>query len=160
MQVVFVARKGLKKLDGRIDADFWANRLDNVVEVIGNPHCPQVTDGLEVGGAYRFLEEQRFAVAKKGRDFARCMEQLADMVGYHWQMANADGLGPFRDLFRHPGQFGTFGPIASAKLAADFATFDERAREHGKRSFYRWFASMRRMFEYAMNDGGVWLQYK
>jgi hypothetical protein len=127
--------------------------------VIGNPDCPQAADGLEVGCAYRFQEEQSFPVAKKGRDFAKHMEQLADMVGYHWRMAGADGPGPFRDLFRHPGQFGTIGPVTSAKLAADFANWDERARDVGKRSFYAWFASMRAMFEYAKTDGGVWLQY-
>lgn len=160
MSVVFVARKGLRKLDGKFDADFWAKSLDNVVEVIGNPDCAHAADGLEVGGAYQFQDEQCFAVAKEGRDFAKCMEQLADMVGYHWQMAGADGPGPFRDLFRHPGQFGTIGPIASAKLSADFSHWDERARAQRKRKFYAWFVSMRRMFEYASNDGGVWLQYE
>ncbi|SAL80495.1 hypothetical protein AWB68_05870 [Caballeronia choica] len=160
MPVVFVARKGLSKLDGKFDADFWAKSLDNVAEVIGHPDCPRITEGLEVGGAYQFQEEHLFSVAKKGGDFARCMEQLADMVGYHWQMAGADGPGPFRDLFRHPGQFGTIGPVASARLAADFAHWDECARTLGKRSFYAWYTLMRRMFDYAKTDGGVWLQYE
>ncbi|CAL8476896.1 hypothetical protein [Caballeronia sp. S22] len=160
MPVVFVARKGLTKLDGKFDADFWAKTLDNVVEVIGNPDCPQAADGLEVGGAYQFEQEQSFSVAKKERDFAKHMEQLADMVGYHWRMAGADGPGPFRDLFRHPGQFGTIGPVTSTKLAADFANWDECAGAHGKRSFYAWFNSMREMFEYAKTNGGVWLQYE
>ncbi|CAN7553647.1 hypothetical protein [Caballeronia sp. LjRoot31] len=159
MPVVFIARKGLMKLDGEFEADFWAKSLDNVVEVIGNPDCPHVANGLQVGGAYQFEDEQCFAVAKKVSEFAKHMEQLADMVGYHWRMAGADGPGPFRDLFRHPGQFGTIGPVVSAKLAADFTHWDECARAIGKRSFYAWFASMRRMFEYASNDGGVWLQY-
>jgi hypothetical protein len=136
MPVVFVARKSLKRLDGRFDANLWAKSLNNVVEVIGNPDCPQVTEGLEVGGAYQFQDEKSFAVAKKGRKFAKYLEQLADMVGYHWQMAGADGPGPFRDLFRHPGQFGTIGPVALARLAADFANWDERARTSGKRSFH------------------------
>ncbi len=79
--------------------------------------------------------------------------------GYHWRMAGADGTGPFRELFRHPGQFGTIGPVTSAKLAADFSAWDEYAQEIEKRGFYAWFTSMRKMFEYAMNDGGVWHQY-
>lgn len=160
MPVVFVARKGLMKLDSKFDADFWAKTFDKVVKVIGNPDCPQAAEGLEVGGAYQFQEEQSFAVAQKGRDFAKGMEQLADMVGYHWRMAGADGPGPFRELFRHPGQFGTFGPVASAKLASDFSTWDERARAFGIRSFYAWFDSMRKLFEYARTDGGVWLHYE
>ena len=160
MPVVFVARKGLTRVDGKFEADFRAKSLDNVAEVIGHPDCPRITEGLEVGGAYQFAEEQGFTVTKKEGDFAKCMEQLADMVGYHWQMAGADGPGPFRDLFRHPGQFGTIGPVVSAKLAAEFANWDECARDIGKRGFYTWFSSMRRMFEYASNDGGVWLQYE
>lgn len=159
MSVVFVARKGLMKLDGKFDPDFWSRSLDNVVEVIGHPDCPRITEGLEVGSAYQFEREQRFAVAKEVSGFAKCMEQLADMVGYHWRMAGADGPGPFRELFRHPGQFGTIGPVASAKLAADFTNWDECARAVGKRSFYTWFSLMRRMFEYAKAGGGVWLQY-
>ncbi|KVR40726.1 hypothetical protein [Burkholderia multivorans] len=151
--------KGLQKLDGAFSAEFWANSLDNVAEVIGNPDCQQVADGLEVGGAYQFEAEKLFCVSRNGRHFAKCMEQLADMVGYHWRMAGADGPGPFRELFRHPGQFATIAPVASAKLAADFATWDECAQATGTRSFYAWFSSMRRMFEYAMNDGGVWLRY-
>jgi hypothetical protein len=160
MPVVFVARQGLTKLDGTFDADFWAKSLPNVVEVIGNPDCPHITDGLEVGRAYQFENEQRFEVSRKERGFYECMEQLADMVGYHWQMAGADGPGPFRDLFRHPGQFGTIGTVASARLAADFATWDEPAQSRGKRNFYSWFARMRKMFDYAKTNGGVWLQYE
>ncbi|WP_159462856.1 hypothetical protein [Caballeronia catudaia] len=55
--------------------------MDNVVEVHGHPDCPHVTDGLEVGGAYQFQEEQWFAVAGKAREFRKRMEQLAGLVG-------------------------------------------------------------------------------
>jgi hypothetical protein len=159
MAVDFVARKGLIKLDGMFDADFWAKRPNNVADVIGNPDCPRIDDGLEIGAAYEFEEEKTFTVCRKEGDFYKFMEQLAEMVGYHWRMAGADGTGPFRELFRHPGQFGTIGPVTSAKLAADFSAWDEYAQENEQRGFYAWFTSMRKMFEYAMNDGGVWHQY-
>jgi len=155
MPILFVVRKGLKKLDSKFSTDIWAVSLDNVVEVVGNPDCPHITDGLEVGGAYQFQEEQWFAVAKKRREFYKCMEQLATLVGYNWRAAGADAPGPFRELFRHPGEFGTIGPVASAKLAADFAAWDVRALALGKR-FYFWFGLMSKMFEYAKHDGAVW----
>lgn len=159
MAVDFVARKGLIKLDGAFDADFGAKCLNNVTDVVGNPDCPRAADGLEIGAAYEFKEEKTFAVCKKEGDFYAYMELLAEMVGYHWRMAGADGPGPFRELFRHPGQFGTIGPLTSAKLATDFSAWDDHAQEIGKRGFYAWFTSMRKMFEYAMNDGGVWHQH-
>jgi hypothetical protein len=42
-------------------------------------------------------------------------------------MPGADDPGPFREIFWWGGN-GTMGPIASAKLAAEFAEWDERAR--------------------------------
>ena len=157
MPVLFVVRKGLKKLDSKFSTDIWAMSLDNVVEVVGNPDCPNITDGLEVGGAYQFQEEQWFAVAKKRREFYKRMEQLATLVGYNWRAAGADAPGPFRELFRHPGEFGTIGPVASAKLASDFAAWDVRALALGKR-FYFWYGLMSKMFDYAKNDGAIWQQ--
>ncbi|MEZ2352228.1 hypothetical protein [Caballeronia sp. RCC_10] len=157
MPVLFVVRKGLKRLESKFDTNIWAMSLDNVVEVVGHPDCPHITDGLEVGRAYQFEEEQWFAVGRKRREFYKRMEQLAELVGYNWRAAGADAPGPFRELFRHPGEFGTIGPVASAKLAADFAAWDVRALALGKR-FYSWFGLMSKMFDYAKNDGAVWQQ--
>ncbi|SAL06875.1 hypothetical protein AWB81_07803 [Caballeronia arationis] len=46
--------------------------------------------------------------------------------------------------------------MVSAKLADDFAWFDERARALGDNGFYAWFTVMREMFEFAGRDGAVW----
>lgn len=50
------------------------------------------------------------------------------------------------------------GPVASAKLVADFIEWDERARSLGDDEFYEWYARMRKVFEYAGDAGAVWFE--
>nr|WP_217910456.1 hypothetical protein [Paraburkholderia youngii] len=148
----------MKKLECTPDDDFDLEDRSDVHEVRGNPEFPEITEGLEVGGLYQYDEEHWFGVAGKERELNERMDQLATLVGYDCQIARADGPGPFQEWFRYPGHMGTIGSKTSAKLAADFAAWDSRAREFGDASFHAWFALVRKMFEYAADDGAVWLR--
>jgi len=53
---------------------------------------------------------------------------------------------------------GGFGPVASKKLAEDFALWDERARTFDDEDFYDSFRLMREMFEFAAEGGACRLR--
>lgn len=65
--------------------------------------------------------------------------------------------GPFAELIDFPDNEGNIGPVTSAKLAKDFADFDERAKyfdgdEDGW--FYKKYLDWKKAFELA-SDGGT-----
>jgi hypothetical protein len=47
------------------------------------------------------------------------------------------------------------GPVASAKLVAEFDEWDDRVRLNKKGKFYKHYLLMRGLFEYASTDGAV-----
>ena len=157
MSVCFVACRGLKKYDGVVDDDFGDLHFDHdAVEVEGNTEWPYFSDGLEVGAMYMYEKDTWFGFGKE-RVLNEGLEKLAGLVGYDWRMPGADDPGPFREMFRWGGE-GTMGPVASAKLVADFAAWDERARALGDDHFYGFYKDSRAMFEFASRDGCVFLR--
>lgn len=154
MSVCLVACQGLKKFEGVVDDDFQNEHFDkDAVEVEGNTKWPYFGDGLEVGSTYMYEADAWFGFGKE-RELNANLIKLADFVGYNWRMPGADDPGPFRELFRWGGR-GTIGPVASAKLVADFTEWDARARALNDQDFYDFYQTMRGMFEFAMNDGCV-----
>ena len=65
-------------------------------------------------------------------------------------------LRPFFELINFSDCEGSIGPVVSAKLARDFAEFDERARSLNDegRHFYRLYKSWTTAFQMA-SDGGM-----
>lgn len=97
----------------------------------------------------------RGCISDNRREYWDWLNGLARLVGYHWQNPDATGPGPFRELILYGRHTGTIGAIASAKLVADFGTWDERARPIKDDAFYEHYALKRSMFEYAATDGAV-----
>lgn len=64
---------------------------------------------------------------------------------------------PFVELVNFSDCEGTIGPDVSKKLAADFATFDEKTREGMKdyHGYYEKYQEWRKAFEVATNNGAV-----
>ncbi|MEN8503609.1 MULTISPECIES: hypothetical protein [Paraburkholderia] len=155
MSVIFVACRGLTKFNGIVDDEFRSLHLDeDAVEVDSSSDWPYLADGLEVGAAYMYEEDCWFGGFGKERRFNANLEKLANFVAYDWRMPGADEPGPFRELFRWGGE-GMIGPIAAAKLVADFTDYHERAQALNDEEFYAFYRNMRAMFEFAMNDGCV-----
>lgn len=73
-------------------------------------------------------------------------------------MPVADDPRPFRELFRWAAK-GIIGPVVSANLVIDFAEWDEPVRALGDDDFYKFYCRMRKIFEFAMNDGCVFLRW-
>jgi hypothetical protein len=154
MGVYFVAYKGLKKLDSLDDEALDFESRTDVIQVRGNSDCPNITAGLEVKAMYQCADEQWFRVSDRWSQFVAWVVQLSHLVGCDGDIPDADSTVAFRDLFRN-GQGGTFGPVASAKLAAEFSEMDECARSFADKDFYSLFVLMKQMFEYASKDGAV-----
>ncbi|MGA4332494.1 hypothetical protein ACI2U6_17380 [Ralstonia nicotianae] len=121
-----------------------------------NPDCPQNAAGLEVGAAYEFEQENGFSVCNNLREYSARLEELDDLVGPHEDKLEADEPGPFQGLILYGGLGEIIGPVASAKLVADFIDWDESARSLGNDAFYEWYGRMRKVFEYAGTAGAVW----
>ncbi|MHA6825704.1 hypothetical protein ACQUJV_05720 [Ralstonia pseudosolanacearum] len=121
-----------------------------------NPDCPQNAAGLELGAAYEFKQENGFRVCNNLHEYSAWLEELDDLVGSHEDTLDADEHGPFRELIHYGGLGEIIGPVASAKLVADFIAWDERARSLSDDAFYEWYARMRKVFEYAGEAGAVW----
>ncbi|MCA7969229.1 hypothetical protein LGM42_04895 [Burkholderia sp. AU39826] len=155
MSVIFFAGRGLTKLDEAElkELDDWAEETITVDE---NPDAPQIADGVEVGATYRCAELTFFSFPhwRACRDW---VIKLADMVGCTDELLKAGSAVAFRDFFMWK-QEGTVGPKASAKLAVEFAEWDERAKSFADHDFYEMFAFMRTMFEWGAKDGLIYLR--
>jgi hypothetical protein len=155
--VYIVAYQGLKKIEKAIGEKCrYFGQEVNIFEVDENSECPEFLVGLEIDDVYTYSGEIWFGFGE-GQVPNENLEKLAGLVGYDWQMPGANEPGPFRELFRWGG-VGTIGPVASAKLAADFADWDVHARARGDASFYKFFTNMRVMFDCVMTDACV--QYR
>jgi hypothetical protein len=155
---MFVACKGLKKFQGVVDDNFRRSHFDiDAVEVDGSTDWPCLTDGLEVGSIYMYAEEGWFGFRSR-LDFYKNLSELAAFVGYDCRMPSADDPKPFRELFRWRGE-GIIGPVVSAKLVTDFAEWDKPIKARGDEEFYKFYRHMRKIFEFAMNDGCVFLRW-
>ncbi|RKR36214.1 hypothetical protein B0G82_4249 [Paraburkholderia sp. BL17N1] len=156
MSVIFVACKGLRKFNGIVDDQFRSAHFDtDAVEIDENPKWPYFANGLEVGTTYMYEEDCWFSFGRR-YPFYENVDKLAVFVGYDYRLPGAGDPGPFRELFCW-GK-GMVGPVISAKLVSDFDDWDDRARALDDENFYNFYQDMRRMFEFAMKDGCVFLR--
>ncbi|WP_323994733.1 hypothetical protein [Aeromonas hydrophila] len=138
-----------------------------------NPDFPGREEGVEDRAAYKAEESMGFS-AGSYMGYGAWREELAKLAGYPlspvdrgfghavemhsggaWEAEN----GPFWELIYFSDCEGVIGPVVSAKLAKDFAEFDERARRHDEAAglnggLYERFQLWRQAFEMAA-DGGL-----
>lgn len=164
----------LRKLDALFDADgepvdpTTRERICNAVSVYVNCDFPGRADELEDRGVYAFEGSTRFHAGSYG-GYNAWREQLAKLAGYPKQdvdpahryrehsaaawLGLAEGL-PFVELVNFSDCEGVIGAGVAAKLARDFADFDERAAGVGD-YFYEKYREWRQAFELAADGGCV-----
>ncbi|MGT2476480.1 hypothetical protein [Paraburkholderia terrae] len=153
MSVVYWAGRGLAKLQGLNDVDDYP--AESVLFVAsGDPLVRDLWDDENYYSAYHCAEVRYFSF----RDLWTCNNWiigLAYMVGATEALLDAGVAVPFRDFFIWSDGGWVAGPETSARLAAEFAEWDERAKTVVYEDFYEIYVRMREMFEWCALGGAV-----
>lgn len=136
-----------------------------------NPDFPGRADDIQHDGIYEFTERFRFRAGGYGY-YSEWREQLAKLAGYpltdyhddygtrkmHAAACWNGAVGPFSELIYFADNQGILGTSVSAKLAKDFAEFEEAARafasETGDEEFLESYLEWKTAFDMAA-DGGM-----
>jgi hypothetical protein len=144
---------------------------DDYFKVYANPHFPRQAADLTHKGVYAFEDSAHVWSGGYGR-YNNWREELAKLAGYtpalyyripdyapsamlsHSVGAGEVDSGPFHELIHFTDCDGVIGPTICAKLARDFAEWDERAKALGD-GFYESYRQWREGFELAADGGAV-----
>ena len=166
------AYRRIKKLDVLFDASGepvdpgTMEPHEDYFKALVNPNFFPQAAGLEDESVYGYVESERFWSGSYGT-YGSWREQLAKLAGYRSVYVGPDGKrshqvgacqsneGPFHELICFTDSDGVIGAKVSAKLARDFAAWDDRAKETRDDWFYQKYAEWRRCFEMAADDGAV-----
>lgn len=169
----------LKKLDcvfsedgEPIDAS-TREALDYDLRAYINPDFPSRANDLIDRAVYAANQSRGFSAGGYG-GYNAWRNELAKMAGYpegtykqygkdwpsHCVACWGGAQGPFAELINFSDCEGTIGAATSAKLAADFAQFDEKAKAHSATLergdwFYPLYQEWRKAFEMASDSGAV-----
>lgn len=164
----------LRKRDDVIfDGDGEPTNVDNYVRPTVNGYFPGREGSLEHRGIYEYAAEgEAFHGAYSA--YSRWREWLAKLAGYppvvdpRFPFEHSNGAfqaegGPFHEMIMFSDSEGVLGPEVCAKLAKDFAEWDERAKAEPQgdqrgvrdRTFYEVYRLWRLAFEEAANNGCV-----
>lgn len=144
--------------------------VDDYYKVWSNPDFPGRADGLEDRACYSYAEYEHVFSRSYG-GYNRWRETLAKLAGYPLDYRVTFGVreashaaaawngkvqagAPFWELVNFADNEGTIGPVVAAKLARDFAEFDEHAKAIEGDGFYEGYCDIRRGLEIA-SDGGA-----
>lgn len=141
---------------------------DSGVSFYRNPDFPNQFDGLKGDVSYTFSENYRFYAGGYG-GYNRWRDALAELAGYplgtyieydrprqsHCVACWNGQKGPFAELIYFSDCEGSIGSVVSAKLAADFAAFQEKADAHAEPDFRNKYAEWRKAFDMAADGGAV-----
>lgn len=134
-----------------------------------NPSFPGRADGIEDEAVYKSDEVSKFSAGSYS-GYGWWRNQLAKMVGCPEQEYDNGphdkikthcltywngGQGPFAELINFSDCEGTIGPKTSAKLAQDFADYQQEADASEYLSFRMMYREFRQAFEMASNNGAV-----
>lgn len=157
--------------DAILDEDGYPEDDGNLMRVYINQHYKERAEDIQDKGVYtRGTECDDFRAGSYG-GYNNWREELAKLAGYPAKEANRYGTmtmrhdagawaaegGPFWELINFSDCEGVIGATVSAKLAKDFADFDERAKSHPdprETWFYPLYQQWRAAFEMAA-DGGM-----
>lgn len=134
-----------------------------------NPDFPKHFEGLKENTVYEYGDSDGdFSMGYMSYGFWR--DQLAQLAGYkatsggrhgdtmqHSQTVWEGAEGPFSDLINFSDCEGTIGPVVAARIAKDFAEWDERAKQFPDTTgrFYTKYKSLRAAFDLAADGGAV-----
>lgn len=141
---------------------------DNVFVAYANPDFPGRNGSIEDGAAYSYEDGEGFRAGSYG-GYNGWRQELAKIAGWptapyeqygrttmrHDASAWAAKGGPFWELINFSDCEGIIGPEVSAKLAADFAAYDEAAKASEYPFFYDRYTEWRKAFEVASDGGAV-----
>ncbi len=162
MGLDITAYKQLKPCDKPPGADDGDYDYDRFFRSNPNPNFPGRDVGL-IGEwfEYRGEAESRHSFrAGSYSGYNKWRDWLAKLAGYgHSAGAWTATSGPFFELIDFSDSEGTIGPVVSAKLAKDFAEWDERAKADARKEKFEWFyvlyCDWRLAFEMAADGGAV-----
>jgi hypothetical protein len=141
---------------------------ENFTQFYKNPDFPGRADDIQNRRAYRAEDRVRFYAGSYGY-YNRWRDQLAELAGYPQSTLMRNGQeiqshalacwegseGPFSELINFSDCEGVIGAAVSAKLAKDFADFQEKANAHQDEGFRSLYAEWRKAFEMASDGGAV-----
>lgn len=179
MGLDITAYRRLKKLDVLFNANeepvdpSTREPLDyhNCTQLYVHDDFPGRNGSIEHKGVYAFEQSHSFRAGSYS-GYNAWRERLAKLAGYPMRPYNRYGVTtemrhdaaawagdcqgmPFVELVNFSDCEGTIGPEVSAKLAKDFADFDERAKEVQEEWFYDRYCEWRKAFEMAADGGAV-----
>jgi hypothetical protein len=167
------AYKQITKLDAVFDASgepinpTTREPYGDYFHAVVNHDFPGREEGLDDGAVYSYADAMGGWSGGYGR-YNHWRDDLAKLAGYplgtYKQFGQdhpsycaecwAGAKGPFSELINFTDCDGVIGPVVAAKLAKDFAEFDERAKAMGE-DFYERYAEWRAVFEFAADNGAV-----
>lgn len=148
--------------------------LDDYVQFYVNSDFPGRNGSIEHKAVYSYSDSHDFRAGSYG-SYNNWRERLAELADYPAvEHETVTGYAPSRQIRRDAAAWrglcegkpfvelvnfsdceGVIGPEVSAKLANDFADFDERAKATGDEWFYDRYCDWRKAFEMASDDGAV-----
>jgi hypothetical protein len=161
--------KGLAMAVGNEAFDDRGGLLDDeFVTFYVNPEFPGRADDIEHRKAYRYGPAESYGGFCAGSyvGYSQWREELAKLAGYpakpslqvaleHSEGAWSVTEGPFWELINFSDCEGVIGAAVSAKLARDFAEFQDKADAHPDERFRKKYAEWRNAFEQAADSGAV-----
>ena len=113
------------------------------------------SEGVDSSLAYNCEKSMRFRAGSYS-GYNAWRDQLARLAGYgSAEKAWKKDSGPFWELINFSDCEGTIGSVVSAKLAKDFAEFQEKANSSNDDYFKSLYNSWRKAFEMAQDNGAV-----
>lgn len=175
MGLDITAYRKLTKLDCVFDAEGYPidpetrEPIENYLKVYANSDFPGREKGLEDRATYAY-EDAEHVLSRGYGGYNRWRDMLAKLAGYpltkykgafgiesegHAAACWQGATGPFSELINFADNEGVIGPVVAAKLARDFAEFDERAKAITEDYFYEGYCDMRRGLEMAADGGAL-----
>lgn len=152
-----------------IPADSEAAREGKHFTAYPNRNFPGRADDIEGGKVYAYDKAHAFRAGSYG-GYNAWREELANLAGYPLGSYDSFGVsrpsraaalwngevteGPFYEMINFSDCEGVIGAAVAAKLAKDFADFDEKAKGLGE-VFYDRYKQWRMGFELAADGGCV-----
>lgn len=162
--------KLIERPDAERDEDGELIDYENLEEFYENKDFPGRYEGLKRGMAYEIADDGDAEHVGMGYgSYSAWRDELAKLAGYeslpykgyggrvessHCAPCWRGALGPFAEQINFSDCDGTIGPVVAAKLAKDYADFDEKASLCDE-YFYERYKLFRRIFELAADGGAV-----